>query len=100
MKNLDARNSGAINRREALKGVALATTALAFGRTGWASARAVSIPQKRLNNGVKMPMLGFGTYGLRGDVCTQSVADALAVGYRLVDTARVYENEDAVGAGI
>ena len=54
----------------------------------------------RLGNGVKMPMLGFGTYSLRDDVCTDSVADAIAAGYRLIDTAKVYKNEEAVGAGI
>ncbi len=47
-----------------------------------------------------MPSLGFGTYSLRGDVCTESVADAIAAGYRLIDTAKVYQNEEAVGAGI
>lgn len=88
-----------ISRRAALKGGALAATAFAFGGTSWAS-RAASIPKKRLSNGVMMPMLGFGTYGLRGDVCTESVADALTAGYRLVDTAKVYENEEAVGTGI
>ncbi|WP_254064381.1 aldo/keto reductase [Granulicella sp. S156] len=47
-----------------------------------------------------MPVLGFGTYGLRGDVCMESVADAITAGYRLIDTAKVYQNEEAVGAGI
>ncbi len=61
---------------------------------------AVGITNVKLNNGVKMPMLGFGTYGLRGEVCQQSVADALSVGYRLIDTAKIYGNEEAVGKGI
>ncbi|WP_291143682.1 aldo/keto reductase [Flavobacterium sp. UBA7680] len=61
---------------------------------------AAEITNVKLNNGVKMPMLGFGTYGLRGEVCQQSVADALSVGYRLIDTAKVYGNEEAVGKGI
>jgi len=60
----------------------------------------VQIPDVALNNGVKMPMLGFGTYGLSGEVCQQSVANAIAVGYRLLDTAKVYGNEEAVGRGI
>jgi len=47
-----------------------------------------------------MPALGFGTYSLRGELCTESVADAIAAGYRLIDTAKVYANEEAVGAGI
>jgi len=90
-----------ISRRTALKGAALVATAAAFGRVGWAATKGqASIPQVRLSNGVMMPSLGFGTYGLRDDVCTQSVADAITVGYRLIDTAKVYRNEEAVGAGI
>jgi 2,5-diketo-D-gluconate reductase A len=67
---------------------------------GWASAKGLSIPQVRLGNGVMMPSLGFGTYGLKGDVCAESVTDAISAGYRLIDTAKVYQNEEAVGAGI
>jgi 2,5-diketo-D-gluconate reductase A len=67
---------------------------------GWASAKELSIPQVRLGNGVMMPSLGFGTYGLKGDLCAESVADAISAGYRLIDTAKVYQNEEAVGAGI
>lgn len=95
------KQKGAISRRAMLKGGALVAAAVAFDRVGWASAhKQPSIPQVRLGNGVMMPMLGFGTYGLRGDVCTESVADAITVGYRLIDTAKVYQNEEAVGAGI
>lgn len=89
-----------INRRTMLKTGAMAATALAIGHASRALAMDRSMPQVRLNNGVMMPMLGFGTYSLRGDVCTESVADALTAGYRLVDTAKVYANEEAVGAGI
>ena len=93
--------TGAISRRSVLKGGALVATAVAFGRMGWASTNGqASIPQVRLGNGVMMPVLGFGTYGLRGNVCTESVADAITAGYRLIDTATVYRNEEAVGAGI
>ena len=54
-----------------------------------------------LNNGVKMPLLGFGTYLLRdGFECEQSVLNALNIGYRLIDTAAVYNNEDSVGRAI
>jgi len=98
--NLDSK-TGTISRRAVLKGGALVGTAFALGRVGWASAsEKVSIPNVRLNNGVMMPSLGFGTYSLRGDVCTESVADAIAAGYRLIDTAKVYQNEEAVGLGI
>ncbi len=47
-----------------------------------------------------MPKLGFGTNTLGGPVAAQCVADAISVGYRLIDTAHVYGNEEAVGAGI
>lgn len=54
-----------------------------------------------LNNGVAMPLLGFGTYQLRdGLECEQSVLRALNVGYRLIDTAAVYHNEESVGRAI
>ena len=54
-----------------------------------------------LNNGVKMPLLGFGTYLLRdGFECEQSVLNALNIGYRLIDTAAVYNNEDSVGKAL
>ncbi|QMV17418.1 aldo/keto reductase [Granulicella sp. 5B5] len=95
------RAQGAISRRAVIKTGALAAGALALDRAGWASPqKQPSIPHVRLGNGVMMPMLGFGTYSLRGDLCTESVADAIAAGYRLIDTAKVYQNEEAVGAGI
>ena len=54
-----------------------------------------------LNNGVKMPMLGFGVFQVTDPVvCERVVADALSVGYRLIDTASVYGNECAVGAAL
>lgn len=53
-----------------------------------------------LNNGVKMPILGFGTNTLSGDNCSKYVEQAISYGYRLIDTAKVYGNEEFVGAGI
>lgn len=54
-----------------------------------------------LNNGVKMPMEGFGVFQVpEADVCEQAVRDALDVGYRMIDTAAAYLNEEAVGAAI
>lgn len=51
-----------------------------------------------LNNGVKMPALGFGVFQIaEPEVCEQAVYDALMSGYRLIDTAAVYGNEEAVG---
>ncbi len=54
-----------------------------------------------LNNGIKMPMLGFGTFQIRDpEVCEKSVSDAISVGYRLLDTAQAYGNEAAVGKAV
>lgn len=53
-----------------------------------------------LNNGVKMPILGFGVYQIPEDQTKQAVLDALEVGYRLIDTAQSYFNESAVGDAI
>ncbi|HEX7071691.1 MAG TPA: aldo/keto reductase [Rhodothermales bacterium] len=50
--------------------------------------------------GEEVPAIGYGTWGLRGDECTRAVADALAIGYRHLDTAEGYDNEEAVGRGI
>lgn len=54
----------------------------------------------RLNNGVKIPCVGYGTFKTPADVAEQAVANAIDVGYRLIDTAAVYGNEEAVGKGI
>lgn len=51
-------------------------------------------------NGFSMPVLGLGTWPMKGEECTAAVAGALAMGYRHVDTAEMYGNEEAVGAGI
>lgn len=54
-----------------------------------------------LNNGVEMPILGFGTFQLNDpQECEEAVYNALTAGYRLVDTASAYENEEYVGRGI
>lgn len=55
---------------------------------------------KELNCGIKMPMLGFGTFQMSGSVCEESVIVALHCGYRLIDTAEAYGNEQAVGSAI
>src|SRR5580765_5661801 len=55
----------------------------------------------RLNNGVEMPILGFGVFRVTDLAeCERSVVDAIATGYRLIDTAASYENEEAVGKAI
>lgn len=54
-----------------------------------------------LNNGVGIPVLGFGTYQIKDPaVCEQAVRDAIDVGYRMIDTAASYGNEEAVGRAI
>ena len=55
----------------------------------------------KLNNGVEMPILGFGVYQIPDpEACEQAVYDALMAGYRSIDTAAAYENEEAVGRAI
>ena len=53
-----------------------------------------------LTGGVRMPMLGYGTWQLWGEAGKRSIREALEVGYRLLDTARMYENEDIVGQAL
>jgi 2,5-diketo-D-gluconate reductase B len=53
-----------------------------------------------ITRGVSIPRLGFGTFRMPGGGCQPVVESALALGYRHLDTAVMYENEDAVGAAI
>ena len=54
-----------------------------------------------LNNGVEMPIIGFGVYQIQdANECEQAVYDALMAGYRHIDTAAAYQNEEAVGRAI
>lgn len=53
-----------------------------------------------LSNGVKMPVLGYGVYQVTPEECERCVLDALAAGYRLLDTAQSYFNEEQVGSAI
>ncbi|MEU0647513.1 aldo/keto reductase [Streptomyces umbrinus] len=53
-----------------------------------------------LNNGVEMPILGFGVYQIPAEQTEEAVTAALAAGYRLLDTAAAYQNEEAVGRAI
>jgi 2,5-diketo-D-gluconate reductase A len=58
------------------------------------------ISKLTLNNGVQMPVLGFGVYQIPAEQTEQAVSDALAVGYRSLDTAAAYRNEEGVGRAI
>ena len=51
----------------------------------------------KLINGVEMPLLGYGVFRVSPDECERCVSDALKVGYRLIDTAQAYDNENGVG---
>lgn len=53
-----------------------------------------------LNNGLTMPAVGFGTWMLKGDAGKQAIREALSVGYRLIDTAHMYDNEAIVGQAV
>ena len=50
-----------------------------------------------LSNGVRMPLLGYGVFLVSPEECARCVSDALSVGYRLIDTAQAYQNEEGVG---
>jgi len=58
------------------------------------------IPAVNLPDGVAMPMLGFGTWQIQGETAYQSVSHALAAGYRHIDTATMYGNEEQVGRAL
>jgi len=101
-------NFSKVKRREFLKRSAMfaaGTVFLGFGGSKLYGAFKFTefenaIPMVTLSNHIKMPMLGFGTNTLMGPVCIQSVCDAISVGYRLIDTANIYGNEEFVGKGI
>lgn len=53
-----------------------------------------------LNNGVEMPIIGYGVYQVSPEECERCVSDALRVGYRMIDTAQAYHNEGGVGSAV
>jgi 2,5-diketo-D-gluconate reductase A len=60
-----------------------------------------TVPSVTLNNGVEMPLLGFGVFQVTdAEECERSVYEAISTGYRLIDTAAAYGNEEAVGNAI
>lgn len=54
----------------------------------------------KLNNGIEMPILGYGVYQVTPEECERCVMDAISVGYRSIDTAQAYHNEEGVGNAI
>lgn len=57
-------------------------------------------PTVRLNSGYDMPIVGIGTYSLRGSTCVKAVDTAIQSGYRMIDTAHIYGNECEVGEAV
>ena len=55
---------------------------------------------RTLSNGIQMPQIGFGVFQVPESICEQVVTDAINIGYRLIDTASSYQNEEAVGKAI
>src|SRR5882724_1188239 len=51
-------------------------------------------------SGISLPKLGLGTFRMQGDACRAAVESALALGYRHLDTAEMYANEEAIGAAL
>lgn len=54
----------------------------------------------KLNNGIEMPQIGYGVYQVSPDECEHCVSDALKTGYRMIDTAQAYHNEEGVGRAV
>lgn len=73
-------------------------SSVSFAQTG--KVEVTTIPTVTLTNGVKMPKLGFGTLYLKDSIGVNSVANAILLGYRLIDSAPIYDNEVEVGEGI
>ena len=98
-------NPHGMNRRQFLQTSAASAMFLSLGgvpsfAAPGAGAPETTIPSVTLNNGLKMPRLGLGTMTLNGDVGVRCVADAISLGYRLIDTAMIYNTEGSVGEGI
>jgi 2,5-diketo-D-gluconate reductase A len=99
--------NGAKRREYIKKGATLAAATMLIGSGSSSlfgafrySSLTNTIPAVYLHNGLAMPMLGFGTNSLNDATCVRCVSDALTAGYRLVDTATIYGNEQYVGEGI
>lgn len=91
------------SRREFLKDSAKIGASLAILGTSSLMAsqnKGAKMQTKKLNNGIKMPLLGFGTYQISKKDAQRCTEDALDVGYRLIDTAQAYMNEAEIGAGL
>ena len=61
---------------------------------------AMPVPNIKLNDGREIPQIGFGVFQISPDETAEAVEQALAIGYRHIDTAEMYQNERGVGEGI
>jgi 2,5-diketo-D-gluconate reductase B len=77
---------------------------ISFRRNGFGAGLFASSREIKLENlqtqGISLPRLGLGTFRMQGDICRAAVESALGLGYRHIDTAEMYANEDAIGAAI
>ncbi|WP_291027709.1 aldo/keto reductase [Helicobacter sp.] len=94
-----------MHRRDFLKTSAQMAAVVAFGGLGNVllaqdSAKGVKMQFLTLNNGIKMPILGLGTYSLTGKAGQKAMSEAIEVGYRLFDSAQMYRNESELGAAV
>src|SRR5690606_40946294 len=69
-------------------------------RPGWFYAGGMTIPTVEFNDGNSIPQLGYGVFLVPADAAERAVSDALEAGYRHIDTAAIYGNEEGVGAAI
>ena len=67
---------------------------------GMTGMRTMTVPESTLNNGVRIPQLGFGVWQVPNDAVVEAVSHALAAGYRSIDTAAAYGNEEGVGEAL
>lgn len=98
-------NTNGMNRRQFLQTSAASAMFLSLGGVRSFAAPSTGTPKNliplvKLNNGLQMPLLGLGTMTLNGNVGVRCVADAISLGYRLIDTAMIYGTEPEVGEGI
>ena len=96
-----------MRRREFIKNSAILGAVAVFGGANLVFAdesiknsQGAKMQTITLNNGVKMPIIGFGTFTLKDEICENAVETAIKTGYRMIDTAEAYGNEKAVGKGI
>ncbi len=88
-----------MRRRQFLAGALGATAGLFLPAAGVQSAPG-RVPMTKLNNGRSIPLVGLGTYSLKGQICIDAVYGAIRLGYRLVNTAHMYGNEREVGMAV